>query len=610
MELTKIEIESYKSIKSPVTISFVDGLPTILIGKNGSGKTNILEALSAIALANSNYYGNSEKEQPIYRAHIQLSEEDVATMLPNVVYDKDKCEIVAYSSSNDLKIDRVRSDYIVSSIKKEIADIRDLASQLKYAIDLYEKQLIKISHDGYEELPIRCYNLKDANGRLTNYNLLCWRVEHFIENVRKDLDRMLKTFEDDEAALTFIAERDICFGVNERELFELEYVEPSLAKFEQKFVSINKTAIKREITKINKVTKETCDTINRLIKEIKDRTKHIQEGLDTDHTLRQKQDERYYSFLRQVKHIIGQRCLFLKNDSNDVIFQKEERNHYYYNARSNPIIETYLRQVYKGSDREELLKSSKHELILSQQAVADFEAFLNENIPSFDREMYDNISVKAGEKGDISIFLNEKTGEKINFNETSAGRRWYFTYYFMKNILSEGDIFIIDEPAAMLHPSAQREVLCDLIELTKRGVKVVYSTHSPYLIPDEWQCVHFVTMTEEGTEVNCVSSNQELVSQMTDIVGEDIFDIQIVLEKYILASPEVVARNISELIRETQKKRGIKNLQIVCDEIGIEHQAMKSWNYWPTALNGERNKKFSSPSIQNIAKVLRWAKKV
>ena len=180
----------------------------------------------------------------------------------------------------------------------------------------------------------------------------------------------------------------------------------------------------------------------------------------------------------------------------------------------------------------------------------------------------------------------------------------------MKNILSEGDIFIIDEPAAMLHPSAQREVLCDLMELTKRGVKVVYSTHSPYLIPDEWQCVHFVTMTEEGTEVNCVSSNQELVSQMTDIVGEDIFDIQIVLENYILASPEVVARNISELIRETQKKRGIKNLQIVCDEIGIEHQAMKSWNYWPTALNGERNKKFSSPSIQNIAKVLRWAKKV
>lgn len=609
MELTKIEIESYKSIKVPVTISFVEGLPTILIGKNGSGKTNVLEALSAIALANTNYYGNREKEQPTYRAYIQLCEDDVATMLPDVVYDKNKCEIVAYSSGSDLKIDRVRSEYIVSSIRKEIADIRDLALQLKDAVDLYEKQLIKISHDGYEELPIHCYNIKDENGRLTNYNVLHWQAEHFIDNVRKVLDHMLQTFEDDEAALTFVAETHLYFGWNKREAFRLEYVEPSLAKFEQKFISINKTAIKREITKINKATKDTRDRIDYLIKEIEDRTKRIQEGLDTDHILRQEQDERYYSFLRHVQHIIGKRCLFLKNESNDVIFRKEDRN-YYYNDHSNSIMETYLRQVYEGSDREELLRSSKNELTLSERAVADFEAFLNENIPSFDREMYDSISVQAGEKGHISIFLNEKTGEQINLNETSAGRRWYFTYYFMKNILSEGDIFIIDEPAAMLHPSAQREVLCDLMELTKRGVKVVYSTHSPYLIPDEWQCVHFVTMTEEGTEVNCVSSNQELVSQMTNIVGEDIFDIQIVLEKYILASPEIVARNISELIRETQKKRGIKNLQIVCDEIGIEHQAMKSWNYWPTALNGERNKKFSSPSIQNIAKVLRWAKKV
>ena len=47
MELISIEIESYKSIKTPVTISFFDGLPTVLIGKNGSGKTNVLEALSA-----------------------------------------------------------------------------------------------------------------------------------------------------------------------------------------------------------------------------------------------------------------------------------------------------------------------------------------------------------------------------------------------------------------------------------------------------------------------------------------------------------------------------------------------------------------------------------
>ena len=125
MELTKIEIDNYKSIKSPVTVSFTKDLPTILIGKNGSGKTNILEALAVIAMANSNDWSMREQEQPAFRAYIQLTEEDVATMLPEVVYDKDKCEIVAYSTNGDLKIDRVHSEYIVSSLKKEIEDIFD-----------------------------------------------------------------------------------------------------------------------------------------------------------------------------------------------------------------------------------------------------------------------------------------------------------------------------------------------------------------------------------------------------------------------------------------------------------------------------------------------------
>ena len=245
MELISIEIESYKSIKTPVTISFFDGLPTVLIGKNGSGKTNVLEALSAVALANTNYYGDREKGQIAYRAHIQLTEKDVVAMLPEVVYDKGKCEVIAYSSGNDLKIDRLRSEYIVSSIKKEIVDIRDLALQLKDAVDLYEKQLTKISHDGYEELPIHCFNLKDANGGLTNYKELSWQAEHFIDRVRESLDNMLETIDDDETALKFVAGAPLYLGWKAAESFTLEYMEPSLACFERKFVSINRAAIKK-----------------------------------------------------------------------------------------------------------------------------------------------------------------------------------------------------------------------------------------------------------------------------------------------------------------------------------------------------------------------------
>lgn len=590
MRLTKIEIEKYKSIKSPVTISFSDELPTVLIGKNGSGKTNILEALSAIALANSNYHGNIGTEQPIYRAYIQLSEDDISAMLPDIAYDKSKCEIVAYSSGKGLKTDRIRSEYIISSLKKEIADIRDLASQLKDAVDLYEKQLTKLSHDGYEELPVSCYELRNSNGGLTNYNCIRNQADYFLKQTNEALEGMLQTFDDDEVALTFVANSDLYFGWDKQKSFRLEYVEPSLARFEQKFVSINKTAIKREITKINKATKDSCDRIDRLIKEIENRTKRIQEGLDADNMLRREHGERYYSFLRNIRQIMGKRCLFLKNESNDVIFKKEDRN-YYYNDHSNAILETYLRQVYHGEDREELLRAQKNELVLSEQAVVDFETFLNENIPSFDREMYDSISVQAKEKGHISIILNEKMGAKIDLNETSAGRRWYFTYYFMKNMLNEGDIFIIDEPAAMLHPIAQREVLRDLMELTtKHGVKVVYSTHSPYLIPNEWKCVHFVAMTESGTEVTGVSSNTELISQMKKIVGDDIFDVQTIFEMYNRGACTEIGRKCYDAVRTKAK-----DLEEAAHELRVSVDTIKSWS--------RRGDHFRCPKLENVIAV-------
>ena len=147
--------------------------------------------------------------------------------------------------------------------------------------------------------------------------------------------------------------------------------------------------------------------------------------------------------------------------------------------------------------QEELLNFSNKDLVLSEQAIVDFEGYFNDHLPAFDKGMYESISVESDQQGKLSIFLNENTEDRIDLNETSTGRRWYFTYSFMKNLLDEGEIFIIDEPAATLHPLAQREVRDELTELVKCGIKVVYSTHSPYLIPKEWQSVHCVTMNDK-----------------------------------------------------------------------------------------------------------------
>ena len=57
MELIKIEIENYKSITAPICIEINKNLPVVLIGKNGSGKSNVLETLEHIASTNSNRPG-------------------------------------------------------------------------------------------------------------------------------------------------------------------------------------------------------------------------------------------------------------------------------------------------------------------------------------------------------------------------------------------------------------------------------------------------------------------------------------------------------------------------------------------------------------------------
>ena len=57
---------------------------------------------------------------------------------------------------------------------------------------------------------------------------------------------------------------------------------------------------------------------------------------------------------------------------------------------------------------------------------------------------------------------------------------------------------------------------------------MVYSTHSSYLIPNDWESVHFVTMTNSGTTLT-QENKYDLLKQVT---GGDIFDLQEVLDQY------------------------------------------------------------------------------
>ena len=569
MRITKIEITNYKSIKEPVEINLYNGLPTVLIGKNGSGKTNILEALSAIAEANGNYFGLRKELSMSYKVHIRLEKEDAERLFPSKSIDE-KCEFVACSGEG-CKINRIESEYLVPLLRMEIDEISELAGELKDALDTYTKQLNKIAY-GENEHPLQGLQIINFKNSTTSYDFLKRQVEMVIREAEKFAGFVKENFAAEESFMKFGYVDYYYYGLNNPEQlsFKLHYVKPDLAPFEEKFITINETAIKREITKINKATKESSEKITDLLHELDERAKRLKAAL-SDNQIISDNSGVFYKFIREVRNCVGAKCAFLRNESSDVIFKTDDpEREYFRNDRSRVILQTYLNRVYSGPDRDEIQKqiSENKDFSLSEAALNEFEESLNEHIPEFENGMYDRISVEQSDGKIPSILLHEKSGEIVELNSTSAGRRWYFTYYFMKNTLENGDLFIIDEPAAMLHPLAQKEVLKELLQLESRGIKVIYSTHSPYLIPSDWKSVHFVAMTDVGTTV----TQENKYDSLKQVTGGDIFDLQELLERYQKCGTVGAAHNCYKALIH---KYG--SIEVAAKNVPFSYDTIEAW---------------------------------
>ena len=586
MRITKIEITNYKSIKEPVEINYYNGLPTVLIGKNGSGKTNILETLSSITEANGNYLGPRRELPMSYKVHIRLEKEDAERLFPGKSIDE-KCEFVA-CSGEDCKINRIESECLIPLLRMEIDEISELAGELKDALDTYTKQLNKIVYGERNEQPLRGYRITDFHDSTTNYDAIKFQVEFVLEQTEKLIKSIIQNFCVEESSFKFgYIPGYYQLGDLERLCFKLRYVKPDLAPFEEKFITVNETAIKREITKINKAIKASCEKITALLHELDERAKRLKAAL-TDDQIIPDNSSIFYKFICEVRNCVGAKCAFLRNESSEVIFKTEKQEREYFRSdRSRVILQTYLNRVYTGPDKDEIQKqiSENKDFSLSEAALNEFEKYLNEHIPEFENGMYDRISVEQSDGKILAILLHEKSGEIVDLNSTSAGRRWYFTYYFMKNTLESGDLFIIDEPAAMLHPLAQKEVMKELLQLESRGIKVIYSTHSPYLIPNDWKSVHFVAMTDSGTTV----TQENKYDALKQVTGGDIFDLQELLERYQKCDKEAVAHQCYHVILGS-----FENIDEAAEKLNLGVSAIESWR------KNINSKKFRCPKLENI----------
>ena len=569
MELTKIEIENYKSIKSPVAITFSKDLPTVLIGKNGSGKSNILEAIERIAATNSNLPGRYEPKGLKYKVYIRLDEMEFSDLFPNEIYSEEKATFVAFSTGERFVINAIESKTIVPLLKKELSDLREIALELDKALKMYEEQLAKIACEDRDPLHLRGYEVIDFKGNTTNYQEVDFSAGFLVDQVKSIIEGMSQHFSADNSFVfsffdTIYGLERIMLPKKERIQFKLQYKEPQLASFEQNHITIDENAIKLEIEEINKKTEASCQKIKELFEILKKQSEKL---LDTENA------GKITRFLQNVRDIFGKTCGYLLSENSQVFFKDyQKENDVRYHDPSRVIFEAFVNSHFTNEKKTEYLQNKDIEL--SENEIEEFARWVKEKSAKFDVGMYQDISVTVNEKNHIQILLHENTVEIVPLEQTSAGRRWYFTYCFVKDTLSRGDTFIIDEPAAMLHPSAQKEIMSDLIDLVKkRGIKVIYSTHSPYLIPDEWSCVKFVSLCEE-TKVTEFDLSTEEFKQFQALSSIDIFGYEEISEYY---RNSLFKSNITKGIYEKLINIFSTNKEI-SEHIGIDERTLYYWH--------------------------------
>lgn len=575
MKLIAITPEGYRSIKEPVRIDFCQDLPTVLVGKNGSGKTNILSALEWIAKnARSEIAPHGEGPQG-WTAELLLSTKDLAELFPGRTDLPEEIPITVCAGA-DGRIGQICSKELTGLLHEERDAMTAQANALARALDSYERQLAAIAGGDDEIDPVHCFAATDHRGLSTNYGVLRLRLRCKLDLARELADTVQRSFSDEEDAFS-LAGLDAPFGMLDAKVqpFRLTYVEPQLAAFEKRYVTVDRTNLRRQIARINKKTAAACAAIDEQGEALAQRMNGLRAALTNEQTTFPR-DSALCPLIRRIRAAIGRRCLFLRSENSAVIF-KENEGRQLFDARdaSRTILAVYLRQGYHGDDKEERLRQlEKREMPpLSDEDIDAFTAYLHGVLPQFEQGMIKDITVERTAQGGLSIVLHENTGDTVSLDRTSAGRRWYFTFLLMKNTLSDGDLFLIDEPAAALHPLAQKAVREELCALKKAGVEVVFTTHSPYLIPDEQHCVRFVTMTDGGTAVAAIEDEEQMAALRAQIGcdGDDVFSLQELFDRYERNAMEAARRCYYALIKK------FSAIDAAASAVGYGEETLEKW---------------------------------
>ena len=558
MRITQIDILKYKSIKKPVSIYFNEGKVVTLIGKNGSGKTNVLEAIK-YAFSRNQFYGREKAECEI-QYHIELTDDELEEYFSYVQTEDRNKEIIVDFNCNNLEQRFISSSSILVETKIFKEKLDAVLKNFEGATKKYITALHKIETDrnffgNYIDVQVK----EENRGSLTY--LTAENIKWVNDSIKRNIDEIKRyidgLFDGDKISLSrydhigslyLDADYIKFYKISEDEQIKISPILASSLKISKDELEQANRRLNKKIKSINKVLENEYAEIQKQVEKFKNIKKEIDVifRVESDKLYEQNDElnKKFKSFIQKLREIVFCNCYCLDNENSLIFYSstnREYRNeqirHEYLNAR-NPIIEAFdmfLRARKIIDEKMSMAQQDKTNDTTKAKAVKLLNSyFLPSILPKFDNNEILGFEVR-NDNGTLNLYVHEKNGDVVSFNDTSLGRRWYLTYKFVKALLKPGDILLIDEPAAFLHPQAQTEFKEELEKLSQENIYVFYSTHSPYMISEDWGQVYNVTMTDNGTQLSKTGSGDELCEIIKNELGTiKTSDILFNLSKTIL----------------------------------------------------------------------------
>ena len=128
--------------------------------------------------------------------------------------------------------------------------------------------------------------------------------------------------------------------------------------------------------------------------------------------------------------------------------------------------------------------------------------------------------------------LNTHHDVTVGFDERSTGFVWFFSFLVLfsqvKKAYGGNLIILLDEPGLSLHAKAQADLLRYIEERLKPHHQVIYSTHSPFMVPTDnllrVRTVEDVVCQGEGEAINILGT--KVGDQVLSSDRETLFPLQ------------------------------------------------------------------------------------